>query len=223
MNEGKMEISNNMAQVRSALAGITGETITAPPPPTPRIQPIVSDWYVLSTEPNREMTAQANLVLRQIPFYMPTIYRAARLSARQHAAGADHPDITLPLFPRTLFITEKDLERNYHLIPTLPGMTSKPVMMFGEHFAMLRPEGMAAIRYIEAGERELYLRQKRRPQMPAYLPEIGEEVRVLLEEVMGGTCGTVCEVDDKGRITLLTEIMKRTVRVKVSANQIEPV
>ncbi len=55
------------------------------------------------------------------------------------------------------------------------------------------------------------------------MPNVGDEVRFLLDEVLGGTVGKVSRVDDKGRITLLTEILKRTVRVHATANQIEPV
>ncbi|WP_257165215.1 transcription termination/antitermination protein NusG [Bradyrhizobium sp. SRS-191] len=180
------------------------------------------EWLVLMTEPNREMTAQANLVLRKIPFYLPTIYRAGRISARRQAAGAEHPDVVVPLFPGILFVpADRDFDRNYQALCLTPGMRSHPLMRFGEHEAYLRPIAMEAVRRIEASERDAYLRAKGRKT--GYLPKVGDEVSVLVDEVLGGMKGRVDAVDERGRITLLTELMRRTVRVKLNANQIEPV
>lgn len=194
------------------------EMTTADTGPPPEVHHVV-----LMTEPNREMTAQANLIIRRVPFYLPTIFRAARLSARRHAEGGEHPDVTIPLFPRVVLVAEADLERNYSMICATPGMLSRPFMRFGEQVAVLRPRDMQVIRYIEAGERAQYLRKKFKKQISGYRPQIGEEVRILVDELLGGMTGKVSEMDSSGRITILTELMKRTVRVKLTANQIEPV
>lgn len=180
----------------------------------------------LQTEPGREMTAQANLIIRKVPFYLPTMLRPARLPARAHQASEDHPDVLAPLFPRTIFISTKVVEAKERCIRTAPGMLPNPFVRFGEDFAMLQPRAMQAIQYIEAGERELYYRSKKRkrsPNVPAYIPNIGEEVSFLVEEALGGKRGTVADVDVDGRITILMEIMKRTVRVKTTSDRIEPV
>ncbi len=189
-----------------------------------RIEPRPNkNYFILLAEPNREMTAQANLIIRKVPFYLPTIFRAARLPGRKHLKGCDHPDIPMPLFPRTIFVAEDVISRCLPLIRTAPGMLANPFMKFGETYAVLHPVGMATVVAIESGEREKYFSRKRKRGAPAWMPEIGAEVSVLLDEVLGGMRGKVSDVDDKGRITILTEIMKRTVRVKVTANQIEPV
>jgi len=189
-----------------------------------RIEPRPNkNYYVMLAEPNREMTAQANLIIRRVPFYLPTIFRAARIAGRKHALGKDHPDVPIPLFPRTLFIAEDVVSRCLQMIRTSPGMLSNPFMKFGEQYAVLRPVGMEMIRNIECEEREKYFSRKCKRGGPSWLPAIGADVKFLLDEVLGGVGGTVSEVDDKGRITILTEIMKRTVRVHVTANQIEPV
>lgn len=177
----------------------------------------------LQTEPGREMTAQANLIIRKVPFYLPTMLRPARLPARSHQAGDDHPDVLAPLFPRTIFISEKVMEAKERTIRSTPGMLSNPFVRFGDEFAMLRPIAMQAIQYIEAGERELYYRQRKRKNVPLYIPNVGEQVSFLVEEVLGGQRGTVADVDEDGRITILMEIMKRTVRVKTTSDRIEPV
>lgn len=179
-------------------------------------------YLILQTEPGREMTAQANLILRKVPFYLPTILRPARISARRHGAGDDHPDVAVPLFPRTILISENVVNAKEGCIRSTPGMLSNPFMKFGDCFAILRPIAIQIIQYIEAGEREMYLRQRGRPTI-AFLPKIGEAVRFLVDEVLGGQRGIVSEVDDDGRISLLVEIMKRTVRVKTTADRIEPV
>jgi hypothetical protein len=175
----------------------------------------------LQTEPGREMTAQANLIMRRVPFYLPTILRSARISARRHAAGDDHPDVIIPLFPRTILISEKVVQAKETLIRSTPGMLSNPFMKFGDRFAVLRPLAMQVIQYIEAGERELYYRSKGRTDV--VIPKVGDNVKFLVDEVLGGQRGVVADVDEDGRISLLMEIMKRTVRVKTTADRIEPV
>lgn len=180
-------------------------------------------YFVMLAEPNRELTAQANLIIRKVPFYLPTIFRAARLRARQHQARLDHPDVPIALFPRMLFIAEDIVAGMLGLIRTAPGMQENPFLKFGETFAVLRPLGMQAIQQIESTEREKYFARKRKKGGSTWSPEINQDVKFLLDEVLGGLQGRVSEVDDKGRITVFTEIMKRTVRVHVTADQIEPV
>jgi len=192
------------------------ETIDLTPAPD-------ATYFILHTEPGREMTAQANLILRKVPFYLPTILRAARISARRHAEGEDHPDVAMPLFPRMILVSEKVVEAKHDCIRSTPGMLSNPFMKFGEDFAIVRPIAMQVIQYIEAGEREMYYRKKGRKNAPVYIPKVGETVRFLVEEVLGGRRGVVADIDDDGRISLLMEIMKRTVRVKTTADRIEPV
>ncbi|WP_315759726.1 hypothetical protein, partial [Bradyrhizobium sp. SZCCHNRI2007] len=68
-----------------------------------------------------------------------------------------------------------------------------------------------------------FFARRRKSEPPSWLPEIGQDVKFLLADVLGGFSGKVSDVDDKGRLTILTEIMKRTVRVHATANQVEPV
>lgn len=182
-----------------------------------------AEYLWLQTEPGREMTAQTNLIIRRVPFYLPTVLRSSRISARRHAAGDDHPDVVVPLFPRTILISSKVVDAKESSIRSTPGMLSNPFVRFGERFAILHPVAMQAIRYIEAGERELYYRAKGRKNAPSFIPKVGDAVSFLVDEVLGGRRGTVADIDDDGRITLLMEIMKRAVRVKTTADRIEPV
>lgn len=181
------------------------------------------NYVVLQTEPGREMTAQANLIMRKVPFYLPTVLRAARISARRHGAGDDHPDVAIPLFPRTLFVAESVVGAKLDLIRTSPGMRSDPFLHIGEWVAMLRPFDVQVVQYIEYGEREIFVRQSGRKVGPVYRPKLGEQVRFLADEVLGKFKGTVSNVDDDGRITLWVELMKRVVRVKTTADHIGPV
>ncbi len=186
-------------------------------------------YFVMRAEPNRELTAQANLILRRVPFYLPTIFRVARISARHMAQGRERPDVPIALFPGLMFIGEDVVGRMAERLRNVPGMQAQPFLTFGllpdgrPQFAMLRPVGMEAIRSIESTEREKYFARKRKSGAPSWSPKINQDVKFLLDEVLGGLQGRVSEVDDKGRITVFTEIMKRTVRVHVTANQIEPV
>jgi transcription antitermination factor NusG len=179
-------------------------------------------YFVMRAEPNRELTAQANLILRQVPFYLPTIFRVARISHRHMQQGRPRPDVPIALFPGMIFIAEDVVGRMLERIRTAPGMQQNPFLKFGDQFAILRPIGMAAIQMIESDERQKYFARKRKAGQPSWTPEIGQDVKFLVDEVLGGLEGKVSEVDEKGRITIFTEIMKRTVRVHVTANQIEP-
>lgn len=182
------------------------------------------DYFVMLTEPNREMTAQANLIIRRVPFYLPTIFRAARISARAHAAGREHPDVPIALFPGMIFIAcEVMTDEVFHLARSAPGVRSHPLLRFGDRLAVVRPLGMLAIQDIEASERARYFSRKRKRSGATWTPMVGQEVRVLVDEVLGGCRGKVSEIDSKGRIAIFTELMKRTVRVHVTADQIEPV
>lgn len=182
-----------------------------------------SDWKMLLTEPNREMTTQANLVIRHVPFYLPTMLSVGRIAARARNPSID-ATVVRPLFPGVIFIATAVAEAYDDLIRRTPGVLSpaKPYIRFGEHAAILSPQGMQAIRYIEAGEREMYCRARARPT-PGYVPKVGDSVRVLVNQVLGGYGGTVAEVDDAGRITVLMDIMKRTVRVKMTRDQVDAV
>lgn len=186
-------------------------------------------YFVMLAEPNRELTAQANLIIRHVPFYLPTIFRAGRLRARDHEAGLTHPDIAVPLFPRMIFVAESVVQQMLGLIRSTPGMQRDPFLTFGNkpdgsrQFALVRPLAMRAIQVIEAEERQKYFSRKRKGAAPSWIPEVGQEVRFLVDEVLGGLQGKVDEVDDKGRIAIFTELMKRTVRVHATSNQIEPV
>jgi transcription antitermination factor NusG len=185
-------------------------------------------YFVMRAEPNRELTAQANLILRQVPFYLPTIFRVARISHRHMQQGRPRPDVPIALFPGMIFIAEDVVARMAKLLRNVPGFQERPFLTFGmlpdgsPQFAMIRPLGMAAIQMIESDERRKYFDRKRKAGQSSWTPEIGQDVKFLVDEVLGGLEGKVSEVDDKGRITIFTEIMKRTVRVHVTANQIEP-
>lgn len=210
-------LMGNMEQVRDGVGAF--------PRRSPAIEPRPDENYVvLLAEPNREMTAQANLIIRRVPFYMPTIFRMGRLSPRLVAMGADRPDVPIPLFPRVLLVPELEVDYHFELIRTAPGMLSHPFMRFGERVAMLRPLDMQVVKAIEASERHRYLSRKNRLGDGGWMPEIGDEVRFLMDDVLSGITGTVSDIDDNGRITVLTELLKRATPVKnVTSGRIEPV
>ncbi|MCG6204183.1 hypothetical protein LPW26_06020 [Rhodopseudomonas sp. HC1] len=177
-------------------------------------------WLVLMTEPNRVFTVTANLTLRKVAFYVPTELHAAKLPARQHQQGKDHPDVVKPIFPGIVFVPEREVAAKEGLIRSTYGvLTSRPFMRFGEEVAIVRPSAMAIIHGIEVTEREAYLEKKGRPNVRF---AIGDQVRAAVGELLGGHNGTIEAIDDHGRITLLMDIFKRKVRVHLSQDQVEP-
>src|ERR1700761_431016 len=97
-----------------------------------------AEYLWLQTEPGREMTAQANLLLRKIPFYLPTILRPARLPTKKHLAKEDHPDVMLPLFPRSIFVSTWVMAAKEMAIRTTPGMQSNPFIWLDDKPARVR-------------------------------------------------------------------------------------
>ncbi|MES2671602.1 MAG: transcription termination/antitermination NusG family protein [Pseudomonadota bacterium] len=181
-------------------------------------------WYVLQVEPNREQTVMTNLIIRRVSCYMPTFLKPAKISARAHAAGCEHPDVQRPLFPGVLFVAENVVAAKDRLIRSVAGVSARPYMRFGDDLAIVSPEAMQVIQYIEAGERELYYRTPRAGTRGApIVVNVGDIVRITAQAALQGYNGTIADVDDEGRITLLIEIMKRKVRVKMTTDQVEAV
>lgn len=181
-----------------------------------------ASWCAVQTERGREMTAQANLIIRKIPFYLPTMLRPAFIHRNGQKRNADHPDVVRPLFPSLLFIPEQIATARLEKLRYLGGINRNPFWYFAGKPAVLSPTSIQAIRYIEAGERELYERAKDSPTI-GYRPAINDEVKLLVNSVVGSVNGRISALDDRGRIILLVEIMKRQVRVHVTADQITPV
>src|SRR5262249_42765021 len=147
------------------------------------------DYFVMLTEPNREMTAQANLIIRRIPFYLPTIFRVARISQRDMRQGRERPDVPIALFPGLIFIATEVLTDELHQrITSAPGIRKDPFLRFGvgrdgaPQFAIVTPRAMAVIQDIEASERDRYFARKRKHRSATWTPEVGQEVRVLVDE-----------------------------------------
>jgi transcription antitermination factor NusG len=185
--------------------------------------PETAVYFVMLTEANREKIAGDNLRRRGIPFYLPTIFRAGRLSHAKHAAGFPRPDVESPLFPRALFIAEDVVRRSFNLIASSPGIASRPFMKFGEEPARLRSLGIAAVRRIESEERLAYFNRRQSAiAFQSWRPDVGDEVSVVLDKALGELRGKVSSVDKRGRITLLTKLMMRTVQVTVTLEQIKP-
>lgn len=176
-------------------------------------------WLVLLTEPNREFTTTANLMLRKVPFYVPTYTKAGRLPLRLHRAGKTHPEVVRPIFAGMVFVPQIVVEANEDLVRSAYGVVSShPFMRFGDEIAIIRPEVMEIIHGVELTERERYLASKGRRGIRF---QVGDEVRAAVGELLGGRGGTIEHIDDHGRITLLMEIFKRKVRVHLTQDQVE--
>lgn len=180
------------------------------------------DYVALLTEPNREFTVAANLTLRKLPFYVPTFSKPALLPKRAHLAGKVHPEVVRPLFPGIVLIPadigDEQLVRVFAAYGVM--QVHPPLMRFGDRIAVLRPSDMALIRGIELTERERYLSRRGRGEVRF---KIGDAVRAAVGELLGGHGGTVEDIDDHGRITVLMDIFKRKVRVHLTQDQVEAV
>ncbi len=183
-------------------------------------------WLIVQSEPGREMTLAGNLTLRRVPFYMPTFVKSARIDSRIYKPGMERPDVHRPLFPGLIFVTEQVAAAAWSTIACAYGVSySRPFMEFGPGLAFVYPDQMEIIRGIEQIERETYLAKRNADAAGKVVIRfsVGDKVRVRLNQMFGGKVGAIGEIDDAGRITVLMDIMKRKVRVRMTRDQVEAV
>jgi transcriptional antiterminator RfaH len=180
-------------------------------------------WYILQTEPSREFTVTANLTLRRVPFYVPTHVRPAHVN--RYRAGQAKPDVHRPLFPGMVFIADNVAEAKDRAIRVSYGVAARPYLHFGEHRAVMDAGQMAIVQGIEALLRDRYEARRRRETNGKVEIRhfVGDAVRVHVEELLGGEVGVIDDIDERGRITVLMNIMKRKVRVRMTQDQVDPV
>jgi transcriptional antiterminator RfaH len=160
-------------------------------------------WVVINTQPHREQIAVENLLRQDFLPYCPLIKRR-----RRHARRVT--DVLRPLFPGYLFVKiNPDLERWRPMLSTL-GV--RCVVRCGDKVSLLDDAFVQAIR---AREVEGVIS---RPVSPY---QEGQEVRVS-GGAFDGLVATIVEMHPPDRLTVLMQLLNRTVRVRLDEGQISP-
>jgi len=162
-------------------------------------------WVVVNTLVNKEAQAIGNLRRQGFRIYCP-MFRKQRRHARRVEV------VSRPLFPGYLFL-DLDLERDrWRAIQSTLGVRS--LITFGSKLGTLPKSFVESLR---ARERDGFVD----------LPETeaaycaGEQVRIKaggLENIVA----TVLSVDARDRLVVLLQFMDRTVRARLTSDQIIP-
>ena len=162
-------------------------------------------WVAASTHPHKELTAIVNLERQGFDAYCPMVRRRTRHARRLR-------EVLRPLFPGYVFI-DFDPERDrWRPIGSTIGVRS--LIRFGSQVGVL-PEG-----FVEGLRAREELGAITSPAcLDSYAP--GEVVR-LIDGPLEGLIATVLSSDDRNRLMVLMQMLKRSVKVTVATRFVVP-
>jgi transcriptional antiterminator RfaH len=164
----------------------------------------MTQWFAVHTQPRLELWARTNLWERGLEVYLPRCERR-----RRHARRVD--TITVPLFPRYLFVRADLLQGDRRRIDTAPGVAY--TVAFGDRPAPIAESVIAEIRSREDGDGLVRLD-------PTLGLRPGGAVRIT-EGALAEQTGLFC-ASDSNRVTVLLTLLGRPVRVQIAADRIAP-
>ena len=160
-------------------------------------------WYVVHCHVRAEAKASAHLRRQGFGAYYPQFLRR-----RFHARKVDW--VPTPLFPRYIFV-QVDIETaRWRAIHSTAGVAN--LVRSGD-----RPQAVPSeiVAEVQACENETgYFEFHKRQRMA-----IGDHVRIL-HGSFADQIGKLESLDDKGRVTLLLQLMGQSVRVKTSLKRL---
>ena len=162
-------------------------------------------WIVTSTHPHKERMAVENLSRQGFHAYCPRIRKRVRHARRMQ-------QVLRPLFPSYVFIRLNPHLEQWRSIASTLGVRS--LIRFGEKPATLPEQFVAGLLATEDGGAVTIPRAR-----DSYQP--GEKVR-MREGPFDGLIATVLSAGDSERIVVLMDLLRRSVRVRVSIDEVVP-
>jgi transcriptional antiterminator RfaH len=157
------------------------------------------EWYVVQTHPNAEMRAAEHLRRQGFEVYMP---RCRKL--RRHARKTE--TVVRPLFPRYLFVAPGKASEGWHAVRSTVGVSTIVGSELGP--TRVRDTVMQDLRQRE-DEAGFFQSDPR----PRFSP--GEKLR-LLDGALSLCVGLFESMTDNDRVSVLLEMLGRSVRVVVN-------
>ncbi len=158
-------------------------------------------WIVVNTHPHKENLALRNLTQQQFLPYCPLIRKRIRHARRSQ-------DVLRPLFPGYVFVqVDQDLRRWQPILSTIGVRT---LVRFGERLSFL-DDGF--VRCLRAREIDGAIVR------PQHAFASGQEVRVS-GGAFDGLVATIVTMDERDRLVVLMDILNRSVRVKVTTQNL---
>jgi transcriptional antiterminator RfaH len=158
-------------------------------------------WVVANTQPNRERIALDNLSRQEFHAYCPLIRKRITHARRTQ-------EVLRPLFPGYVFVKIDSLARSWR--PILSTVGVRTLVRFGETPSFVEEDFIAELKAREVDGAVM------RPGRPY---RIGQEVRVA-GGAFDGTVATIIEMDERDRMIVLMELLKRPVKVTLTALQV---
>jgi transcriptional antiterminator RfaH len=157
-------------------------------------------WAAVNTQPHREAVALENLERQDFVVYCPFVRRRVR-----HARKTQ--DVLRPMFPGYLFIAFDSALNHYQPIRSTVGVRS--LVRSGDRLSLLSG---AFIGDLKAREIDGVIG---RPE-GAY--HIGQQIR-LTGGPFDNLIGTIVEMDERERLTVLMNLLNGSVRVRVEGSR----
>jgi transcriptional antiterminator RfaH len=155
-------------------------------------------WVAVNTQAHRESIAAQNLERQEFEVYCPRLLKRVR-----HARKAR--DVLRPMFPGYLFVrVDSDLQR-WRPIRSTIGVRS--VVSCGDRLSVLNGTFIANLKAREIDGIIV------KPDSPF---QIGQQIR-MAGGPFDGLIGTIIEMDEKERLTVLMDLLNGRVKVNVEA------
>jgi transcriptional antiterminator RfaH len=161
-------------------------------------------WAVVNAQPHKEHIATENLQRQEFVAYCPLIRRRTRHARRVM-------DVLRPLFPGYLFVKISPDQERWRPILSTFGVRS--VVRCGDGPSLLADDFVEAIRAREIDGAVA------RPASPY---QVGQEVR-MNGGALDGLVGTIIELQERERLTVLMQMLGGAVKVRVHEEQLSPV
>lgn len=168
--------------------------------PEPRPEPFA--WVAVNTQANREAVACENLERQDFEVYCPRLRKRIRHARKAH-------DVLRPMFPGYLFVKVHAHLRHWRPIRSTLGVRS--VIGCGDNVSFLDPTFVEALK---AREIEGAIAK------PASPYRIGQQIR-MAGGPFDGLIGTIIEMSDRDRLTVLMDLLNGRVKVSVDASAAE--
>lgn len=160
-------------------------------------------WAAISTHPHRETIATENLLRQNFQVYFPRELKRVRHARRIQ-------NVMRPLFPGYLFVQVMPESAMWR--PILSTVGVRTLVRIGERPSLIDSGFIDALR---AREIDGVIAR------PAAPYQLGQQVR-LNGGALDGLIGQIIAMKDEERLTLLTHMLQRQVRMKVTSADVRP-
>jgi transcriptional antiterminator RfaH len=155
-------------------------------------------WVAVHTQPHRESVAVQNLERQEFEVYIPRLLKRIR-----HARKAQN--VLRPMFPGYVFVKVAiDLQ---HWRPIKSTIGVRDVVSCGNQLSTLSDAFIASLKAREVDGAIV------RPESPY---QIGQQIRIA-GGPFDGLIGTILEMDERERLTVLMDLLNGRVKVNVEA------